>query len=210
MTKQNTPPPKTLVIHPADESTWFLDITYKDLPNTTVVTGGVSKQEVLDLIRSHDRVMMMGHGSTGGLFSVGQFTGEYGFIIDAEAVPLLRQKKDCVFIWCFASDFVKKHGLSGFSSGMFISEVGEAMFCKVKANQKLVDESNFLFVEEVGRYAHEDAVTMHSKVTQGPYKAMASANPVAKYNYARLAHFDGQQQTDSSFATFGRGASRVP
>lgn len=209
MNKQNNTP-KTLVIHPADESTWFLDVTYKDIPNATIVTGGISKREVLELIKTHDRIMMMGHGSPGGLFSVGQFTGEYGFIIDAEAVPLLRQKKDCVFIWCFASDFVKKHGLSGFASGMFISEVGEAMFCQVKANQQMVDESNFLFVEEVARHVHKDAVYLHNMVKHGPYKAMAATNPVAKYNHSRLAFFDGSQQPDFSFAALGRGASRVP
>ena len=65
---------KTLIIHPADESTTFLDIVYKNIPDKTVVTGGISKMDVMKLIESHDRVMMMGHGSPGGLFNVGQFT----------------------------------------------------------------------------------------------------------------------------------------
>lgn len=182
---------KNLVIHPDDPSTDFLDTTYKDLPDTTVVTGGLTKREVFDLIESHDRILMMGHGSPGGLFAVGQFVDSWGYVIDEDAVPLLRQKKDCVYIWCHASDFVRKHKLTGFASGMFISEVGEAVMCGVTpVDQKMVDDSNFLFVEEVGRYVRKDAVYLHRMVTHGPYKVMASSNRVADYNHQRLALFE--------------------
>ena len=64
---------KTLIVHPKDDSTFFLDIVYKNIPNKTIITGGITKTELKELIKSHDRVMMMGHGSPGGLFSVGQF-----------------------------------------------------------------------------------------------------------------------------------------
>ena len=42
---------KTLIIHPQDPSTSFLDIVYKDIPNKTLVTGGLDKQEVAELIK---------------------------------------------------------------------------------------------------------------------------------------------------------------
>jgi hypothetical protein len=64
---------KTLIIHPADESTTFLDIVYQNIPNQTLIQGGCSKMDVMKMIKEHDRVMMMGHGSPGGLFSIGQF-----------------------------------------------------------------------------------------------------------------------------------------
>ena len=54
---------KTLVIHPNDRSTWFLENVYKNIENLTLVTGNVSRNEVKSMIRDHDRVMMMGHGS---------------------------------------------------------------------------------------------------------------------------------------------------
>ena len=63
----------TLVIHPEDSSTWFLNRVYEDIEDLTLVTGNVSKDEVKSMIRDHDRIMMMGHGSPRGLFSVGQF-----------------------------------------------------------------------------------------------------------------------------------------
>jgi hypothetical protein len=181
---------KTLVIHPKDSSTTFLEKTYKNIPNKTVVTGGLTKAEVMALIASHDRIMMMGHGSPAGLFSVGQFYPVRGYIIDEEVVSLLRTKKDSVFIWCFASDFVKEHGLTGFSSGMFISEVAEAAICGVgPVTQDMVDQSNYLFVEEVGRHVHKDSLYLHHMVKYGEYRGMANVNPVAKYNHTRLAFF---------------------
>lgn len=56
---------KTLIIHPSDPSTSFLNVVYESIPNKTVITGGITKSEVQQLIREHDRVMMMGHGSPG-------------------------------------------------------------------------------------------------------------------------------------------------
>ena len=81
---------KTLIVHPKDSSTSFLDIVYNPIPNKTVITGGVSQQELIELIREHDRVMMMGHGSPDGLFSIGNFDG--GYVIDKNIVHLLKNK----------------------------------------------------------------------------------------------------------------------
>jgi hypothetical protein len=51
---------KTLIVHPKDESTSFLDIVYSPIENKTVITGGITKNELNKLIQEHDRVMMMG------------------------------------------------------------------------------------------------------------------------------------------------------
>lgn len=88
---------KILVIHPNDPTTDDLCVIYKDVPNATVVRGGVHKEHVRELIEEHDRIFMMGHGSTDGLFACGEFFGG-GFVIDEDTVPLLRNK-ECVFIW---------------------------------------------------------------------------------------------------------------
>lgn len=183
-------PMKTLIIHPTDSTTWFLDIVYKGIPNKTVVTGDLSEKELVKAIRSHDRIMMMGHGSPNGLFAVGQFPGRHGYVIDRRFAPLLRQKQDNVYIWCHASDFVETHGLTGFSSGMFISEVYEANFCGVQADQEQVDESNFLFVEEMGKHLASGSTTDAAcAVLSGSYAQLANQNPVAAYNHARLRSF---------------------
>lgn len=64
---------KTLIIHPQDETTDFLRPIYQKSFNKTVVTGGIPKRELDQLIKRYQRIIMMGHGSPSGLFSVGRF-----------------------------------------------------------------------------------------------------------------------------------------
>lgn len=177
---------KTLVIHPQDPSTTFLEIVYANVENKTVITGGISKGEVMKLIMEHDRIMMMGHGSPGGLFGVGAFTNCGGYIIDQSSIPYLVNKKDNVFIWCNADKFVDMYELKGFYSGMFISEVGEAYYCGLPGtDQEQVDESNYGFVNIISKYINEDTNTIHENVKR-EYGLIAEENPVALYNHNRL------------------------
>jgi hypothetical protein len=177
---------KTLIIHPEDESTFFLDIVYKPIENKTVITGGISKTELMTLIREHDRVMMMGHGSPAGLFSINKFTNCGAYIIDQQMVPLLKEKTDNVFIWCNADKFVEVFGLEGFYSGMFISEVGEAYYCGLPGTeQDQVDESNYGFVNIIAKYINEDKNVIHENVKK-EYGLIAEENPIALYNNNRL------------------------
>lgn len=181
---------KTLVIHPIDPSTTFLDIVYKNIPDDelTLVQSG-TKQQVRELIESHDRVMMMGHGSPQGLFAVGQFkdVNSYsGYVIDQSTVELLEQKDNSVFIWCNADRFVNHFNLKGFFSGMFISEVGEATYCGLPGmDQEIVDESNYGFVNIISKYINEDKNLIYENVRK-EYGIIADENPVALYNHHRL------------------------
>jgi len=177
---------KTLIVHPKDNSTSFLDVVYQPIENKTVINGGISKEELHELIESHDRIMMMGHGSKFGLFSIGQFENCGVYIIDNSVVDLLKGKKHCVFIWCNADGFVKEYGLLGFFSGMFISEVGEAIYCGLpNTSQKVVDESNFGFCKIISKYINEDTDTIHKNVKK-EYGLIAEENSVARYNNLRL------------------------
>lgn len=45
---------KSLIIHPDDDTTDFLKIVYQKIPNQTVITGGVFKEDLVELISSHD------------------------------------------------------------------------------------------------------------------------------------------------------------
>lgn len=177
---------KTLIIHPKDESTSFLDIIYKNIENKTVITGGISKTDVIKEITNHDRIMMMGHGSPGGLFAVGQFQNSGAYIIDQTTVPYLRDKLESVFIWCNADKFVDMYKLRGFYSGMFISEVGEAYYCGLPGTeQDQVDESNYGFCNIIAKYINEGKDFIHENVTK-EYGIIAENNPVAFYNNNRL------------------------
>lgn len=176
----------TLVVHPNDKSTSFLDIVYSSIPNKTVITEGISKVELMMEMKNYDRIMMMGHGSPWGLFSVSQFKDSYGYIIDMSFVDILKEKKDNVFIWCNADQFVSKHNLKGFYSGMFISEVVEARYCGLpKAKQKEVDESNFGFCNIISKYINEESNVIYENVKK-EYGVLAERNEIAKYNNSRL------------------------
>lgn len=177
----------TLIIHPKDRTTSFLDIIYKDISDKTVITGGVSKDELKALVDSHDRIMMMGHGSPHGLFGVGQFNDTRGgYIIDESFVWLLENKPECVFIWCNADQFVRRYELKGFYSGMFISEVEEADYCGIPGtDQELIDESNYGFCNIISKYINESKDVIHENVVK-EYGEIAQQNPVAFYNNLRL------------------------
>lgn len=178
---------KTLIIHPKDGSTEFLETIYRNIEDKTVITGGVSKYEVMKLIESHDRIMFMGHGSPFGLFSMGRFNNvSNGYIIDNTTVELLENKDNVVYIWCNADQFVNRFGLKGFYSGMFISEVGEANYCGVYGtNQNIVDESNFRFVEIVGESINNELDVVFETVVE-QYGELIKTNKVAEYNQKRL------------------------
>ena len=177
---------KTLVIHPKDDTTTFLDRVYEDLDEVTLVQGGVNQAQLKDMIESHDQVMMMGHGTGHGLWSVGQFPDAATYVIDASLVPVLAEKTNSVFIWCNADQFVTANDLQGFYTGMFISEVLEAEHMGLPhATQTQVDESNDRFVETVGLVADKGAHLMHAAARHG-YGRLAQRNPVARYNHARM------------------------
>ena len=179
---------KTLVIHPKDRTTDFLKPIYENIPNATILTEGL-KSDVIELIKEHDRIIMMGHGSPWGLFGVGRFReGQYypNYVIDNETVHALLPKKQNVFIWCNADKFVNRHELKGFYSGMFISEVSEASFCGLPDTlQSVVDESNNQFATIVGKVINEPLREAYNNIKQ-QYKVLAEGNPVAQYNYERL------------------------
>ena len=129
---------KTLVIHPKDESTDFLCKIYKD-HDWTIINSTVPKRVMKDAIKSHDRIIMMGHGCERGLFN-----SNFDTVIDSNYVYLLREK-DCIAIWCNADVFFLKYGLKGLYTGMIISDYTEAQYESVTTTYHEIGESNFLF-----------------------------------------------------------------
>jgi len=167
---------KTLVIHPDDRTTDFLKQIYEGR-DFTVFNGhqkDISKSEFHDLVKKHDRIIMMGHGFPGGLFMSH---------INSEIVYLLREK-ECVCIWCNADQFVNKYGLKGFYTGMFISEVGEANWFRIQTDQDAIDHSNELFTDLVTE--HLDDPNIHAEVKEGYFGNC----PVIKFNNDRLYYND--------------------
>lgn len=143
---------KRLIIHTKDESTVFLNPIYEHLSYITLVRHNLPASVMNALIRSHDQVIMMGHGSPHGLFGA-----PLPYIIGDANAEALAEKDNNVFIWCHANEFVKKHKLRGFCTSMFISEDGEAAFClpdadyQVGVDEHAVVEQNYLFAQLVAK-----------------------------------------------------------
>lgn len=176
----------TLVLHPDDRSTDDLRPLYEGIPDRTVITGGRTKDEVRALVAAHDRVILCGHGYTTGLFSIDRFPTDNGLIIDASMVDVLSEKHDTIYLWCYAHEFVRQHGLRGFSSGMFISEVQEAQWMGLEGvTQAQVDESTQAFCRLMGQHVLGPQEQMFATVHR-EYGLLAQRNPVAAYNHARL------------------------
>lgn len=176
---------KTLVIHPDDRSTDFLRPIYQNIPGATVITKNITYETLMDVIRANDQIIMLGHGAPSGLFNISRI-GQGLFAIGSQHADLLRDKK-CIYIWCNADQFVHTHNLPGLYTGMFISEVSEASYCRVLTEQKQVDTSNNLFAELLGKQLIEtpnDYEAIHS-VIKSEYGKLAETNTVARYNWER-------------------------
>lgn len=147
---------KRLVLHHDVRSTDFLKPFYAHLSSKTVVHHFV-EVDVRALIHSHERVIMLSHGYLGSMFNM----------VDDSHASLLRQKKDNIYIWCNADQFVKKHGLSGLTTGMFISETKEAMCSGIPADAYLlstVTYSNDLFARLVAQKSHAPLQELHTRL----------------------------------------------
>ncbi len=177
---------KTLVIHPEDPTTEFLTRIYANLEDTTVIQGGISKSEVHGLIESHERIIMLGHGAPFGLMNPGQFRNSGLFIVDGSMVDSLLRKSSCIYIWCYADQFLETYGLSGLCSGMFISEIREAyMEGFYKIGRGMIDQSNEKFASILSKYINQPLDILYQSLLL-EYEVVARSNPIAKFNFKRL------------------------
>lgn len=171
---------RTLVIHPADPTTDFLKEIYKNT-DWTILTKNqeLGKSKIRKSIIEHDRIVLLGHGNDYGLL------GFKRHIIDSQFVNFLREK-DTVCIWCNADKFVEKYKLSGFYTGMIVSELDEAqMFINHKYTLQQIDESNELFSFCIARYINQSPQEM-----VGDVKSVYDVddNPIVKFNRENIYH----------------------
>jgi len=163
---------KTLVIHPKDLTTDFLSEIYSD-KNWTVVNTNISKKFLKEQIKSHDRIVMLGHGTEAGLIGFNKI------MIDSTWVYLLREKI-CVCIWCNADVFVKKYDLKGFYTGMIISEYEEALIYGVNTNFHWINESNTDFALAIKKSIDEENMLDKAKLLY------EGNSPVVEFNRNNL------------------------
>jgi hypothetical protein len=169
---------KTLVIHPNDPSTDFLKEIYKGKDWTIMNHPNEPEKEIINAIKSHGRIIMMGHGCPDGLFGI------HRMLIHSGLVYLLREKL-CVCIWCNSDQFVLKYKLRGFYTGMFLSEVGEAEYYKIKTDQASVSYSNYYFANLMN--GSIDSLNLYNEIKSA---YTDEDNPVIQFNNKRLYERD--------------------
>ena len=181
-----------IVIHiDSQTDTTFLKETYKGLDNA-IVLYNPSKEKVNETLKQYpnDDVMMLGHGSSSGLFS----HNWKGNVIDASNVHLLKDR-NCIGIWCWAKRFAKFHGLRGYFTSMFISNAGEAKMYGYKATDEEVFDEVVFFSKAINTLI-ADNVPYEDWVE----KLQGIANmdkDFVNYNYSAMEYFDGTQKADA-------------
>jgi hypothetical protein len=180
----------TLIIHPDDRSTDFLRPIYRNIKHKTVITGPTTRDDLHALIKVHDRIIGLGHGSPSGLFSMS--SGGFGsYILGAGEVEVLRGK-ELVGVWCHCNQFMERHQLNGIYSGMFCSEVSECRYYGLnEVTQADINESNDAFARILGEEMlwSEDQAVVWTNV-RDRYTKLADWNLVAEYNSGRWFYED--------------------
>ena len=107
----------TLVIHPHDNSTQALVHIYMNKGFDVITDPNISRKELKNAIKNHDRIIMLGHGTPLGL--VHPDVQKYGrvlkrgrkpFIIDDSFANLLREK-ETISIWCYSNQYFKRNNI---------------------------------------------------------------------------------------------------
>jgi len=167
---------RTLVIHPIDPTTKFLEDIYSD-KKFSVIRTDIPEHTLNELIRVHDRIIMLGHGTPMGLI------GQTRMIVNDRQAEFLKGK-ECVCIWCNADEYVVEHGLKGFYTGMFISEKKEAIYEGVVASVNGINYSNKTFARIVKQ--HLNKKNMYDLIKNEYSQEIALGEKVIKYNSDRL------------------------
>jgi hypothetical protein len=177
---------RDLIIHPKDSTTQFLSQIYAPIRNKTVITGGVCKSELWNLIETHDRIIMLGHGTPYGLLSIDQFPNFGSYIVDDSMFGILKRKTENIFIWCDADIFVKCNYLDGLCCGMFLSYEEESILYVLEdIDRKLIDESNYGFSSILGKYINEPMAILYRNLVY-KYGILARTNTIARFNLERF------------------------
>lgn len=171
---------KTLLIHADDPTTDFLSTIY-DGKDWTIINKHIGRIKMTKLIKEHDIIIMMGHGTEYGLTDI-----KFNPLIDSKLVYLLREKIN-IGIWCNADQFFKKYNLKGLATGMIISDSMEANLYSVTATYNEIEESNTLFAKSIkDSIILEDLEQTKSNI-ESTY--LANKNSIIEFNQKNIHYF---------------------
>lgn len=126
----------TLVIHCQDRTTEMLCQIYEGRNWDVIRDGNIDKDELHQLLQSHDKIICLGHGTPGGLLN----KQGGGYVVGHEEAKYLKDKK-LFIIWCYASSYASTHGLHGFITGNMPSDKWEARAVGYDVGEKYMDDN---------------------------------------------------------------------
>lgn len=187
-----------IVIHiDSQQDTSFLKKTYEGIDNL-ILLYNPTKAEVNKTLEENpnENVMMLGHGTTSGLFS----HDWKDYVIDFSNAHLLKGR-NCIGIWCWAKKFAKNYGLKGYFTSMFISNEGEARSFGYNAAEEDVFNEVELFSDRINNLIKSNVP--YEKWVEKLCEDADMDKPFVKYNYEGMEYFDGTQKADFAEGTFG-------
>ena len=121
---------------------------YKGIDGVKLCDSWKQRDEILKAIAAAPKdepILLLGHGCPSGLLDM-----RYGIVLGDSDAELLKGRPNLVGMWCYASSYAYKHGLKGFFSGMFISELPEAIVNGVEASAQKIDDDAWNFAIRFG------------------------------------------------------------
>lgn len=184
---------KTLCVHPDDRSTDFLKRVYKGKDWDVISSWPGDRKTLAKTMRCYDRIVMMGHGTPGGLLNVNKFYGreepQPTYVVDDSFVDILAGKKT-VSIWCYSDQYARRNKLPGFHTGMIISEVREAEMVLGSApldEKRTLDNMN-LFADVVNRHIDDSDLLEAQRLMREEY---GRDDPVSEFNRKNIIMLNG-------------------
>ena len=169
------------------EDTSTFSPLYENIEGSTLLYNP-TKEEVVKILseRPNESLMCFGHGTESGLLS--EDWSET--IIDSSMVDLLRDR-DIIGIWCYASEFAKRHNLRGFFTYMFVSNLQECVFCRLGYyDEEIIFEQNEKFARRINELINNGTPLAEwvELLNEGRDQGYAFVD----FNYDNLCYLDGK------------------
>lgn len=177
-----------LIIHPQDDSTQFLSKIYENLNNCTVINNpNIGNSQLIKYLKSFNKILILGHGCELGLLCNTDKNHRFNrLLINSKHVQFLRNKF-IIGIWCYANEFFKKYGLSGFSTGMFVSDLDEANDYNLPLSIVDINESNNLLSLLLSECINDNKENIFNHLYNG-FK-LKNKNQIAQFNCEKFKYF---------------------
>ena len=131
---------------------------------------------------ANEPIVMLGHGTSNGLFSPYGDNQFARMIVSSKLVDLLREHT-CIGVWCYANEFAKQYGLKGLFTGMIISEYEEALDNCIDIGGEDLELNNNQFASDLEycmRKYSLDLIPDKMKVLQDYH------SPLKDFNYSNI------------------------